>query len=105
VTISGGNGFGATAIAVLDARYGSLRTFYYDEDANKQIVDSDAGTIDYDSGIVTLSDLRVLSVNTSDEFIRLTIEAEKGIISSVRNTIISIDDTDPASIVTELSQI
>jgi hypothetical protein len=49
--------------------------------------------------------LRVLSVNTSDEFIRLTIEAEKGIISSVRNTIISIDDTDPASIVTELSQI
>jgi hypothetical protein len=82
-----------------------LRTFYYDEDANKQIVDADAGTIDYDSGIVTLSDLRVLSVNTPDEFIRLTIEAEKGIISSVRNTIISIDDTDPASIVTELSQI
>jgi hypothetical protein len=104
-TISGGNGFGATAIVVLDARFGSLRTFYYDEDANKQIVDADAGTIDYDSGIVTLSDLRVLSVNTPDEFIRLTIEAEKGIISSVRNTIISIDDTDPASIVTELSQI
>jgi hypothetical protein len=105
ITISGGNGFGATAIAVLDARYGSLRTFYYDEDANKQIIDADAGTIDYNSGIITLTDLRVLSVNASDELIRLTIEAEKGIISSIKNTIISIDDTDPASIVTELNEI
>ena len=105
IKIEGGNGFGATAIAILDARYGSLRTFYYDEDANKQIVDSDAGTIDYNSGIITLTDLRVLSVNAADELIRLTIEAEKGIISSVKNTIISIDETDPASIVTELTEI
>jgi hypothetical protein len=34
----------------------------------------------------------------------MTIEAEKGIIQSKRNIIITIDETDPTSIVTTLSK-
>jgi hypothetical protein len=104
VNITGGNGFGSSAIAIIDSRFGALRTFYYDENANKRIVNERAGTIDYDSGIITLNNLRVQSVNSNDGEIRLTIESEKGIITSLRNTIITIDVNDPASIVTELSQ-
>ena len=102
VTITGGGGFGATAIPVLDARFGVLRTFYNDAEANKQIVDAEAGTIDYDSGIITLADLFVTSVAAPDGAIRLTIQSENSIISSLRNTIISIDESDPAAIATDI---
>jgi hypothetical protein len=102
VTLSGGNGYGATAIAVLDSRYGDLRTIYYDSNAQKQIIREKVGTIDYQNGIVTLDDIRILSVKPSDGYIRISLESEKGIISSAKNTIITIDSTDPAAIVTEL---
>ena len=102
VTISGGDGYGATAIAVLDSRYGDLRTVYYDSFAQKQIIREKAGTIDYQNGIITLTDIRILSVKPSDGFIRISLESEKGILSSAKNTIITIDSADPSAIVTEL---
>ena len=105
ITITGGGGYGATATAVIDARTGILRTIYYDTNAERQIVDSTAGTIDYDTGIVTINDINVRSINTDDELIRLSIESEKGIIQSVRNTILTIDEDDPTSIVTTLEAI
>lgn len=102
VTITGENGFGASAVAVLDSRYGKMRTFYYDENAKKQIINSDAGSIDYATGIVTLKDFRVISSKEPDGLIRLTIKSQKGILTSARNVIITIDETDPSSISTEL---
>ena len=102
VTISGGNGFGASAVAVLDSRFGTVRTFYYNENAQKVILNSAAGTIDYLNGIITLENFRVLSVDEPDGHIRLTARAEKGIISSSKNTIITIDSEDSTSISTEL---
>ena len=105
ITITGGGGYGATATAVIDARTGVLRTIYYDTNAERQIVDSTAGTIDYDTGIVTINDINIRSIDTDDELIRLSIESEKGIIQSVRNTILTIDEDDPTSIVTTLEAI
>ena len=102
VTISGGNGFGASAVAVLDSRFGRVRTFYYNENAQKVILNAEAGTIDYLNGIITLNNFRILSVDEPDGNIRLTARAEKGIISSNRNTIIIIDSEDSTSISTEL---
>ncbi len=98
VTISGGGGFGGSASAEIDARTGTLRTVYFDTDAEKQIVNPLAGIIDYDKGIITISDITILSSSSSDGLIRLTIESESGIVQSVRNTIITIDETDPGSI-------
>jgi hypothetical protein len=102
ISISGASGFGAEAIAVLDARFGTLRTVYFNELAERQIIDSNAGTIDYDSGLVTISDIRIISVLTNDETLRLAVESEDGIISSKRNTIITIDISNPNSVVTDL---
>ena len=49
--------------------------------------------------------MRILSVTSDDGLIRLTIESERGILSSTKNTIITIDDTDSTSISTELTEI
>jgi hypothetical protein len=101
-TISGGNGYGAACSVLLDAKYGTLRTVYFNEMAERQVIDSTAGTINYSTGLVMLNDLRVLTNLSNDGLIRLTIESEKGIISSYRNNIISIDKDDSSAITTEL---
>ena len=105
VTISGGNGFGASAVVVLDNRFGTLRTIYYDELSRRQIINNSAGTINYDTGVVTLNNLRVLSTNASDGLIRLTVESEEEILFSSKNVLITIDESDTSAIVTELIEV
>jgi hypothetical protein len=104
VSISGTTGYGATASALLDSKIGTLRTVYYDEFVQRQTVNANAGEIFYDTGLVALNDLRVLSVASTDGMIRLTIESERGILNSSRNTIITIDETDPNCISTDLTE-
>ena len=103
ITISGGNGYGAVAVAVLDTRYGNLRTVYYNSLAEKQVVNSNAGTIDYNTGTIIINDLNVISNPATDSLIRLTVESEKSILTATRNTIFSIDSNDSSAIVTELT--
>jgi hypothetical protein len=105
VSITGGGGYGASAIAILDGRFGTLRTYYYDENAEKKIINAEAGTINYTSGLVTLKDLNVNSISTPDNLMRISIESERGIITSSRDTIITIDEADPTSITTDLSEV
>ena len=105
IAITGGSGYGAEAVAVVDGRTGTLRTIYYDTLAQRQIINSNAGTIDYNNGIITISNIRFLSIGSDDGLIRLTIEAEKGYLQSTRDTIISVDVDDTASISSTLEKI
>lgn len=104
VTISGGGGYSGSATAVIDSKVGTLRVIYYDENANRQIIDSSVGEIYYDTGIITLSDLRIISVSSNDGLLRFTAVSEDGVIKSIRNVIITIDETDTTSIVTTLEK-
>ena len=105
ISISGGGGISATATAEIDAKIGTLRTIYYDSTAQRQIVDGNVGEINYETGKITLEDINILSVSSTDGLMRLTVESEKGIIESTRNTIITIDENDPTSIVTTLTAV
>jgi hypothetical protein len=98
VTISGGGGFGGQAIAIIDNKFGKLRTVYYTSSAERRVVNSNAGSVDYGRGIIQLNDLRVLSTKNSDGTIRISSDIQSTIIQSVRNTILTVDDLDPASI-------
>jgi hypothetical protein len=104
VTISGGGGNSGLATAVIDSKVGALRTIYYDENANRRIINPNLGEIDYTTGRITLNDLKVLSVIAPDGLLRLTVESESDIIESNRDTIITIDGDDPASIVTTVER-
>jgi hypothetical protein len=68
-------------------------------------VDENAGEIDYNSGKITISNILIKDVESADNEIRVTIESEKDIINSVKNTIISIDENDPSSISTTLETV
>ena len=104
ITITGGSGFGAEAVAVIDGRSGTLRTIYYDSLAQRQIINSNVGTIDYDNGIITITSINFLTVDSDDGLVRLTMQSSKGIIQSTRDTIVTIDADDPVSILTELEK-
>ena len=71
-------------------------------DLRKQIINSTAGTINYSTGTITINDFRVIVSKEPDGLIKLTARPQKGIITSTRDTIITIDETDSASISTEL---
>jgi hypothetical protein len=105
ITIDGGNGYGASAAAEVDAKIGTIRTVYYDTLSQKQVVDESAGTINYDTGEVVINNILINSVTSADGYIRLSIEADKGIIDTVKNTIITIDEQDPISISTTLETV
>lgn len=100
ITFDGGNGYGASALAVLDSRFGTLRTVYFNAAAERQVINANAGTIDYNTGLVTISDIKIFAVNTPDNLLRINVESENGIIDSHRNTILTIDKTDATAIIT-----
>jgi hypothetical protein len=105
VRIEGGNGFGATATAILDNRFGTLRIVYFDENAERQIINRNAGTINYDTGEIILNNLNILSVSSNDGLLRITAQSEKDVISSIKNNIITIDASDPTAISTNLIKV
>jgi hypothetical protein len=68
-------------------------------------VDGSAGTIEYDTGIIKINNIYIKSVASTDGYIRLSVESEEGIISTIKNTIITIDVDDPTAISTTLETV
>jgi hypothetical protein len=101
VSISGDTGSGVVIDPILQSRIGNLRTYYLNESGEKVFVNNDAGTVDYDNGIIVLKSLLPVSVATNNYYESniLTINAfvDKEIINSVRNKIIDIDINNPLS--------
>jgi len=102
VTITGGGGFGAQALPIIDTKVGRIRTVYFTSNAERVIVNPNVGTIDYTRGLITLNDLNVLESKTADGLIRIDSGIQDNIIQSTRNTILTIDNDDPLSIVINL---
>ena len=86
----------AEAKAVLQARNGTLRTYYYNNLGNKVIVNSAAGTIDYDAGTVTLNSIKPSAVLTNDFYdiniLTMNVVAGEEVIPPLRNRILTMDD-------------
>lgn len=87
----------AYAVAELEGSTGTLRTYYYQNNA-KVILNSDAGTIDYISGKVTLKDFAPIAIdNDLGQFI-ISVVPDSNIVSSTFNKIVALDEFDPDSI-------
>lgn len=95
--IVGGGGTGALLRPVLQGKFGQLK-IYTIINGIKKTVNENIGTINYNTGVVTLDNFAPISIN--DPFGTLVLKASplKKIFSSERNRIITLDDSDPGSI-------
>lgn len=101
-----GNGTEASARAVLQARNGTLRTYYYDDQGNKIIVNPEAGTINYDTGDVVLNSIKPLAVVANDYYdtnvLTINVVAGDEVIPPLRNRILTIDENNIQSVQLEM---
>lgn len=102
VVITDSTGTGASAIAVLRGNYAQLRTYYF-VNGVKNILggsghSSSPGTVDFSTGIVTLNNFTLTSLNNTDGILRVNGYAANRIISSTYNKIITLDNNDSSAI-------
>jgi hypothetical protein len=98
VVISGGSGFGAVAFAVIDNKFGSLRTIYFNDNAERVVVNPNIGTINYATGQINLNNLRIVGTYSTDNIIKLNVSTNSGIIEGTKNTIVTLDRNDPSAV-------
>jgi hypothetical protein len=105
VTIQG-NGSEASAKAVLQAKNGILRTYYYDTLGNKVIVNANAGTINYETGEVVLNTIKPSAVVSNDyydtDILTVNVVAGDEVIPPLRNRILTLDTNNIQSIQLEM---
>jgi hypothetical protein len=87
------------ATVTLQGQYGTLRTYYNNTQFVKTILNSNAGTIDYVNGIITLQDFSPVQVDNDLGQLTISANPTTTIISSTYNRIITIDPYDPNAIV------
>lgn len=104
VRIEGGGGTGAIVRPVLQGKLGQLKIYTIVNSVKRTVVDS-IGIVNYRTGVITLDNFFPRSV--SDPFGTIILKATpvRKIFSSERNRIITLDQSDPSSIVVTVNAI
>jgi tetrahydromethanopterin S-methyltransferase subunit B len=63
------------------------------------VLKTNAGTVNYETGEVIITDMLPTSIDASDDQIRVSVEPDTGIITTVRNQLILLDSEDASSII------
>ena len=105
VSILGG-GNNATAKALLENNFGTVRSFYYNENGEKVILNLNIGTINYMSGLVSISTIKTAGSIDNDFYgeniLTFYAPVENEIILPLRNRVLTIDESDSRSIIIDM---
>ena len=91
-------GQSAAAVVNLTGRYGTLRTYYNNTQNVKTIYNNNAGTIEYNSGIVTLDSFNPIEVDNPLGLFTVSVNPTSTILSSSYNRILTLDVYDPNAV-------
>lgn len=83
---------------VLQGRYGILRSFFFDDNNVKTVLNPEAGTIDYKLGTITLREFDPVAIEDPLKILRIVGKTDTNNFESARSRIITIDDEDVSSI-------
>jgi hypothetical protein len=96
------SGSGAVAVAVIRGNYANLRTYYYVNGVKNILTSysdtSNAGSVDFANGVVTLNNFNPVSLNNTDGILRVTAYSANRIVSSSYDKIITLDSNDASAI-------
>jgi len=101
----GGSGTGAILQPSLIAKLGVLRTYYFDTNHNKIVLNPTAGTIDYIDGIITLNGFSPTVVNNPQNILSIIVQPDTQWLQSNNERILTIDPQDPNAINIDLIDI
>jgi hypothetical protein len=92
--------FDATASfnVILQGRYGVLRSFFFDDNNVKTVLNPEAGTIDYKLGTITLREFDPVAIEDPLKILRIVAKPETNNFESARSRIITIDEEDVGAI-------
>jgi len=91
-------GTGAGVVLKLQGQYGTIRSYYNDTVKGKIVVSENAGTIDYENGVISLVNMNPVAIENDLGQLTVSIEPTTTIISSSLNRIITIDPYDPSAV-------
>lgn len=93
----GGGGILGAAKAILQGRYGDLRTYYYNNGI-KYVLNPKSGTVDYYSGVINLIDFKPYSINNNSGQLKINVIPDTNIVYSERNKLLTLDQNDPTAV-------
>jgi hypothetical protein len=96
-------GQAGSAVANLEGRYGTLRTYYNNTDNVKTVFNNNVGTIDYETGVVTLKSFSPIGIDDPLGQLTVTASATTTILSSSYNKIITVDPFDSNAIIVNVT--
>jgi len=87
------------ASAVIEGRYGTVRSYYYTNSGKvKTIFDSNAGTIDYVNGVVTLESFNPYTIDNDLYQLTVTMNPSTSLLTTSQNKILTVDPYDTNAI-------
>jgi hypothetical protein len=92
-------GRGGDAFVNLQGRYGTLRTYYNNTTNVKTILNENVGTVDYETGIVTLNSFSPVGIDDPLGQLTITAKPRTSLLSSTYNRIITVDPYDGLAII------
>lgn len=101
IAINGGEGAGAQATPVIQSRYGTLRSYYYNELSERVILRTNAGTVDYETGDITLTNFKPTRSELLSGDVRISVKPESEILFANRNRVFLLDTTETTALTIE----
>jgi hypothetical protein len=102
VLILSADGREASAVPRLESRFGVLRSFYFKTNGERVVLNEIAGTIDYDTGLVSINSFFTAGTPVNQFYdtnvVTFNFPVEREIILPLRNRILTIDENDPQAI-------
>ena len=97
-TVTGGGGNSASLVPIIQGQTGVLRTFYFDTNMNKIILDPNAGSIDYLNGVITITNFAPTDIGNDTKTLSVLIEPNTPDFSSDKTLIITFDPTNQGAV-------
>jgi hypothetical protein len=101
-----GGGTAATAKVQLENNFGTVRSFYFNTNGEKVILNSNIGTINYTTGLVSINSFRTAGTVENDFYgeniLTFYAPVENEIILPLKNRILTIDEGDSRSIIVDM---
>jgi hypothetical protein len=102
VLILSADGREASAVPRLESRFGVLRSFYFKTNGERVVLNENAGTIDYETGLVSINSFFTAGTPVNQFYdtnvVTFNFPVEREIILPLRNRILTIDENDPQAI-------